>query len=127
MRFEFTTSGKFSDTLKWLDDVKDKVPTKTMQAIGKEGVSKLAAGTPKGETGETAAGWGYTVEKTSNGAELSFHNDAHPETAVNVAMLIQYGHGTGTGGYVPPTDYINPALKALFDSAGDRIAKEMFE
>ena len=74
MRFEFTTSGKFDNTLKWLDDVKDKVPTKTMQAIGKEGVSKLAAATPKGETGETAAGWGYTVEKTSNGAELSFHN-----------------------------------------------------
>ena len=127
MRFECRTSGKFNNTLKWLDDVKNKVPTETLKAIGKEGVTKLSAATPKGETGETAAGWGYTVEKNSSGAELSFHNDAHPETAVPVAMLIQYGHGTGTGGYVPPIDYINPALNALFDSAGDRIAKELFE
>ena len=127
MRFEFTTSGMFNNTLKWLDDVKNKVATETLKAIGKEGVTKLSAATPKGETGETAAGWGYTVEKNSSGAELSFHNDAHPETAVPVAMLIQYGHGTGTGGYVPPIDYINPALNALFDSTGDRIAKELFE
>lgn len=126
MRIDITTSGDFKATTKWLTESKNKVPTKTMNALGKQGVQALKNATPKGETGETAAGWTYKVEKTSRGAELSFLNNAHPELNVNIARLIQFGHGTGTGGYVQPIDYINPALNGIFKSMGDRIAEEVF-
>lgn len=126
MRVDITTSGDFKNTISWLNETKNKVPTSTLNSIGREGVNALKAATPKGETGKTAAGWSYRITKNRSGAELAFINNSHPETQANVARLIQLGHGTGTGGYVPPIDYINPALRSQFNSAGDRIAKEMF-
>lgn len=125
MRIDITTSGDFKATIAWLNDAKGKTPTTTMNALGKEGVRALSGATPRGDTGETAAGWEYRLEKTATGSELAFVNNSHPEAYVNVAKLIQLGHGTGTGGYVPPIDYIRPALNSLFSTAGDRIAKEM--
>lgn len=127
MRIDVTTSGDFNNTIKWLNEAKDKVPDSTLRNMGREGVAALRSATPKGETGETAAGWDYVVTKRKYGAELAFTNNAHPETQANVAKLIQFGHGTGTGGYVPPRDFINPALRGLLSTAGDRLAKEMFK
>lgn len=127
MRIDVTTSGDFKQTISWLNKSKDRLPTKAMHAMGKEGVSALRSSTPKGDTGQTASGWSYTVENNKNGAMLAFVNNAHPHTRVNVARLIQFGHGTGTGGYVPPIDYINPALRSILSTMGDRIVKEVIE
>lgn len=126
MRIETTSSGSFQNTTNWLSQSMNKSPETALNNIGNEGVAKLKNATPRGETGQTASGWDFRVKRLSTGAEVAFINTAHPESAVNVAKLIQFGHGTGTGGYVPPRDYINPALKDTFNSAGDRIAKEMF-
>lgn len=127
MHVEFTTSGDFEATISWLKRSKDRVPMSALNDMGKEGVGALKGSTPKGETGQTAAGWSYRVSRISVGAELAFVNNAHPETGVNIARLIQLGHGTGTGGYVQPIDYINPALKSVLGDAGTRLAKEMFK
>lgn len=127
MRVDITTSGDFRNTVRWLQDTSKKMPLQTLQSLGREGVESLGAHTPVGETGQTAAGWSFKIVHMRTGAELQFLNNAHPETYANVALLLQLGHGTGTGGYVQPIDYINPALSKVMNTAGDRLAKEMFK
>lgn len=126
MRIDIATSGDFKNTISWLEGTKNKTPRQSLNELGKQGVSGLKAKTPKGVSGLTAAGWQYKVQTTRNGAELYWYNNSHPGVSANVARLIQLGHGTGTGGYVPPVDFINPALRPTFGSAADKIAKEMF-
>lgn len=125
MRIDITTSGEFRNTISWLNDTKNKLPVSSLNDIGRRGVASLKASTPR-DTGLTAAGWQYKVARNRSGADVVFYNTAHPSSA-NIAMLIQYGHGTGTGGYVPPIDFINPAMRPIFNIAGDQIAKEMFK
>jgi hypothetical protein len=73
----------------------------------------LSAATPV-ETGETAHSWTYEVRQSKGSYEIVWKN-THVVNGANIALLIQYGHGTGTGGYVPGRDYINPAMKPVFD------------
>lgn len=109
--------------MKWLAKVSNpsSKPEKSFREIGELGVNALKSATPK-DTGDTSEGWFYKIEKK----QVIFYNRAHPQTRIPVALLIQYGHGTKNGGYVPPIDYINPALESIFRTAGDLIAKEMY-
>lgn len=125
MNIGMTTQGDFKNTEAWLKRVAQGDPSSAMKSLGSEGVSKLAAGTPK-DTGETASGWRFKVQRTSSGYDLIWYNVAHPRSSANVAKLLQLGHGTGTGGYVPGRDYINPALKPVF-SKGDKLVKELIK
>lgn len=127
MRVSFETSGGFENALSWLRKTKDRIPTSALNNVGRSGVAALKSATPTGETGGTAAGWDYQVDRNSSGAEVSFTNNAHPGESVNVAKIIELGHGTGTGGYVPPNPYIKQAMAPVFSKAGDQIAKEMFK
>lgn len=124
MKLDITTSGNFNNTIKWLNKA-NKIPTRTLNTMGREGVRQLQRKTPI-DTGVTARSWGYVITTDRSGAELGFVNYHRPYGA-DIARMIQLGHGTGTGGYVPPIDYINPALRGLFSKAGDQIAKEMFK
>ena len=81
------------------------------------------AATPA-RTGKTASSWSYEIIKADNKYELTFNN-ANVNRGENIAILIQYGHGTATGGYVPPTDYINPALSDIFKSLGEEIVRSL--
>lgn len=80
---------------------------------GRVGVDALSRATPR-ETGETSTSWGYQVSVGRGKASISWFN-THVDDGVNVAVIIQYGHGTGTGGYVQGRDYINPAMRPVFD------------
>lgn len=92
-----------------------------MERYGQSGVEQLAEATPK-KTGLTSESWTYTINKSKSGYELAFNNTNVVDGA-NVAILIQYGHGTGWGGYVQGTDYINPVIEPLFQSMVDEINK----
>lgn len=127
MKVTFDSMGNFENTINWLKQSSNKVPSNTIRDIGREGIASLRANTPIGETGETARGWDVVVETNNNVTEISFVNKAHPESPVNVAKLIDTGHGTGTGGYVPPQPYIRQAMESIFKNAGDKLAKEMSE
>lgn len=94
---------------------------KNLDRLGNEGVLALAAATPV-ETGKTASSWYYTIEFQNEWVNLSFCN-SNVNKGVPIALIIQYGHGTGTGGWVEGRDYINPALKPIFD----KIAKDAWE
>lgn len=117
MRISFTEKGNFEATTGWLNRVSRIDPTDAMQSLGQEGIASLRAATPV-DTGQTASGWAVEIEETRKGVEMSFVNRAHPYTSTNVAMLIELGHGTRTGGYVPPKPYIKGALTNVFSKAG---------
>ena len=96
-----------------------------LRKYGQAGVEALAAATPK-DTGETAASWSYEIVQTRNGYSI-FWNNSNVNRGVNIALILQYGHGTGTGGYVRGIDYINPAIRPVFDEIANAAWKEVTE
>jgi len=86
-----------------------------LHQYGAAGVSALAAATPV-DTRETANSWYYEITKGDGGYTLVFRN-SHVEDGQTIAVLLHYGHGTRTGGFVPGRDYINDAIQPIFDQA----------
>lgn len=126
LKVSFESKGDFSGSLEWLESLTSRDPTSTVNKMGEEGVKALASNTPK-DTGATAAGWGYKVETKNHVTELSWVNNAHPNLNVNLATLIELGHGTRNGGYVSPRPYIQKSMDPIFNNAGDRLLKELTE
>lgn len=92
-----------------------------IERIAQEGVRALAAATPV-RTGFTAQAWSYKIIEYGDGLSIEFHN-SNVNQGYHIAVLLRYGHGTRNGGYVPPNDFITPALKPIFD----RIANEAWK
>jgi hypothetical protein len=101
------------DMSKWLTKVKDKKLRNILATAGDRGVAALRANTPVG-TGKTAASWQYKIKQTKRGVKIVWYN-THIVSKVPIAIILQYGHGTRQGGYVQGRDYINPAMKPIFD------------
>lgn len=116
--------GDFKKTFKFLRAMKEKQFLKNLDKYGQMGVDALSAATPK-RTGLTAESWTYDI--TDNGEQLiiSWNNTNVQKGYYNVALMIQYGHGTGTGGWVEGIDYINPALKPVFNKIADAVWMEI--
>lgn len=112
-----TTSGSTKNMDEFLKNaVKEDSVLNVLKNFGDAGVAALQAATPM-DTGATALSWGYEIVKEKKGVSLYWTNtNASPGSNVRVAVLIQYGHGTGGGGYVQGIDYINPALRSIFES-----------
>lgn len=108
-----TQKGDFSKTVKFLKKNKEKKFLKKLNKFGEIGVQALADATPK-RTGTTAASWGYEIV-ISNGSASIIWTNTNNNHGVYIAVLIQYGHGTRNGGYVQGIDYINPAMRPIFD------------
>lgn len=107
------SSGSYSNIERWLNRMKTQEIFATLNRFGAEGVSALSAATPV-DTGLTAASWSYEIRKTRTSYTIVWKN-SHMAGGAPVAILLQYGHGTGTGGYVQGRDYINPAMRPIFD------------
>lgn len=119
----FTTSGHFQDTERRLGRMAKADISAILNVYGKIGVEALKAHTPV-DTSGTANAWSYEVAKKGRGWQLSWHNQ-NGSSDTPIAIMLQYGHGTGTGGYVPGRDYINPAIKPVFDEIKAAIWKEV--
>lgn len=117
----FSATGDFKRTYKFLNNVSEAKIFKTVSKVADEGVRALAAATPQ-DSGLTAASWAYTVKIASGSAVITWTN-GHVVDGTPIAIILQYGHGTGTGGYVQGRDYINPAMRPVFD----RIANEVWK
>lgn len=120
------TSCDFSKTIKHferLENLNKKTLIDILRKYGDAGVAALEKATPM-DTGETASSWSYSIVEGDGEATLSFNNSAQNE-GIPIAILIQYGHGTGTGGYVQPNDFINPAMKPIFQKIADDAWKEV--
>lgn len=95
----------------------------TLKKYGEEGVKALRDATPK-DSGKTADSWGYEIQKTSTGYSVIWTN-SNINKGVQIAIILQYGHGTGTGGYVEGRDYINPATRPVFDALAEEAWREV--
>lgn len=109
----FRQQGDFSKLTRYLERVKEAVRLGDLDKYGREGVAALASATPV-DSGLTANSWYYKIENKNGSATISFHN-SNIQNGVPIAIILQYGYGTGTGGYVQGRDYINPAIQPIFD------------
>lgn len=121
--FTVKTNGDFSKTTRFLERAKKAIKISDLDKYGREGVNALKSMTPI-NTGNTANSWYYTIEN-SNGKIIISFNNSNIQNGVPIAVILQYGHGTGTGGYVQGRDYINPALRPIFDSIATNAWKEV--
>lgn len=119
-----SNTGDFRKTFKFLKTMKEKRFLKNLDKFGQMGVDALAAATPK-RTGLTAESWTYDISDDGEQLVISWNNTNIKKGYYNVALMIQYGHGTGTGGWVSGIDYINPALKPVFDKMADAVWMEV--
>ena len=108
-----TSKGDFSNTFRFLKKMDNFQITKILDKYGKMGVNALANATPL-DSGKTTESWGYEISVKKEGATIHWTN-TNQNNGVYIAVILQYGHGTGTGGYVRGVDYINPAIRPVFD------------
>lgn len=115
--------GDFNNTRRFFKRFLEARFLKNLNKYGQEGVEALAAATPT-DTGKTASSWYYEISRSGSSFSISWAN-SHVNDGVNIAVIIQLGHGTGTGGYVAGRDYINPAIRPIFDRIAQDIWKEV--
>lgn len=119
----FRHKGDFSKLTKFLERAKEAARVGVLDKYGREGVAALASATPV-DSGETAASWYYKIENKNGTATISFYN-SNIQNGVLIAIILQYGHATGTGGWVEGRDYINPAIQPIFDMIVDSAWREV--
>lgn len=119
----FSHKGDLSKSTSYLQKLKHLVRASDLDKYGREGVAALASATPI-DSGQTANSWYYEVDIRPGLVTLSFHN-SNIQNGVPIAVILQYGHGTGTGGWVEGRDYINPAIQPLFDKMANDLWKEV--
>lgn len=124
IKIQMSQKGDFKKTFKFLKTMKEKEFLKNLDKFGQAGVDALSAATPR-RTGLTASSWYYEIEDNGDQLTITWNNSNVEKGYYNVALMIQYGHGTGTGGWVSGIDYINPALKPIFDKMVGDIWEEV--
>ena len=123
MKISFSSKGDFSKTIKFLNKMKNVKINNILSKYGKIGVNALSQATPK-DSGVTSRSWNYKIEVNNNNASIVWYN-TNVVKGVNIAVILQYGHGTRNGGWVEGRDYINPAMKPVFDKIADQVWKEV--
>lgn len=115
--------GDFKNLSSFLEKTKEKLNLGLLDKYGREGVAALQAATPK-DTGKTSESWYYKIERKNGSVSLTFHN-SNQNKGIPIAIILQYGHATGNGGYVEGVDYINPALRPIFNKIAEEAWKEV--
>lgn len=123
MAVYFTQKGSFTRTEKFFNFLLNRNYLNILDRYGRMGVSALRSATPK-DTGYTADAWNYEIVNEKDTVRLIFTN-SNVNKGQNIAILLQYGHGTRNGGYVQGRDYINPVLQPLFDDMADACFREV--
>lgn len=118
-----TSRGDYSKATRYLERLKETARIGILDKYGKKGVQALADATPK-DTGKTAESWEYDIVQRKGGVSLQFYN-TNVNDGCPIAIILQYGHGTRNGGYVEGRDYINPAIRPVFDEMAEELWKEV--
>lgn len=113
----YKLSGSTQRTQTFLRKMQQGGLFNNLDSLAQRGVTALAAATPK-STGATAAAWTYEIERTRTKTSIYWKNSSNNE-GVPIVILLQYGHATGTGGYVQGRDFINDAIKSIFDEIAE--------
>ena len=115
--------GDFKKSITYMEKLKEAIHLNAFDKYGREGVNALSSATPV-DSGKTASSWYYKIERTKNTISIAFYN-SNVNKGVPIAIILQYGHGTGTGGWVEGRDYINPAIQPIFDKMAEEAWKEV--
>lgn len=119
----FKQRGDFSNLTNFLERSKEFLKRSDLDRYGREGVKALESATPV-DSGLTASSWYYKINHANGSVSISFHN-SNIQNGVPIAIILQYGHGTGNGGWVQGRDYINPAVRPIFDEIVHNAWKEV--
>ena len=119
----FWHKGDFSKTEKFFNSLLKLDYLNVLERYGQAGVAALASATPK-DSGLTAASWDYEITHNGKETTIAFTN-SNISNGVNIAIILQYGHGTKGGGYVAGRDYINPAIQPIFDKMANEAWREV--
>lgn len=119
----FKHKGNFEKTTKFLQRAKKREFYKNLEQYGERGVEALRAATPI-DTGETSRSWHYRIENTRDSVAIVWYN-TNVNQGVNIALMIQYGHGTPSGKYIRGKNYIKPAIRPIFQDIEDGVWKEV--
>lgn len=119
----FRQKGDFAKLTRYLVKTKDVMKKIDLDKYGKAGVAALASATPV-DSGLTANSWYYEIVRGNGTASITFYN-SNIHKGIPIAIILQYGHGTGTGGWVEGRDYINPAIQPIFDELAENAWKEV--
>lgn len=115
--------GNFKKLSSFLEKGKEVFNIGILDKYGREGVAALTAATPK-KTGKTSQSWSYEISRKNGSVALEFKN-SNRVNGVPIAIILQYGHATGNGGYVQGIDYINPALRPIFNKLAEEAWREV--
>lgn len=121
MKVQMSLTGSYKRTEDYLKRISKVNIVSLLNKCGAEGVTALRNATPI-DSGITAASWSYKVHSGKNGVTIVWSN-SHIVNGVPIAIILQYGHGTGTGGYVQGQDYINPAMRPVFEEIASTLQK----
>ena len=119
----FRQKGDFSKLNSFLEKAKEAAKLGDLDKYGREGVSALASATHV-DSGKTAGSWYYEIKRQNGSASITFNN-SNINNGVPIAIILQYGHGTRNGGWVEGRDYINPAIRPIFDKIVDNAWREV--
>jgi hypothetical protein len=119
----FRQKGDFSKLTRFFEKAKEAIRLGDLDKYGREGVAALSSATPI-DSGLTADSWYYEITNKSGSAMIGFYN-SNIQNGVPIAIILQYGHGTRKGGWVRGRDYINPAIRPIFDRIAHSAWKEV--
>lgn len=120
---KISQKGDFKKSITYMEKLKEAIQLSSFDKYGQAGVNALSSATPV-DSGKTASSWYYKIERTKNTISIAFYN-SNVNKGVPIAIILQYGHGTGTGGWVLGRDYINPAIQPIFDKMAEEAWKEV--
>jgi hypothetical protein len=118
-----SSPGSFERTRRFLERARSRELFSALEPLGRRGVDALSAATPRA-SGKTAGSWKYRIERNGRGVAIYWYN-TNVNQGAQIAVLIQHGHGTGTGGFVAGRDYINPAMRPVFDEIADEVWRKV--
>jgi hypothetical protein len=120
----FSSTGSFDRTQRFLDLLLHGNQFNSLEIFAQRGVAALAAATPT-ETGATAASWDFEIERNGSDVTIWWTNSHKDSQGTPIVIMLQFGHGTGTGGYVQGRDFINPAIEPIFNEIADSVWNEV--
>lgn len=115
------TVGSFDSTRRYLHKLSRGDFYPNLDGLAREGVAALSRATPI-ESSRAANSWDYTIQRERGSVTITWLNH-DIEEGFPVVIMLQYGHGTGTGGYVQGQDFINPAIRPIFNKIDDAVRK----
>lgn len=126
MRLTISSKGDFNNIRSWLSKTINKSPVPVLRQVADKGVTELSNNTPRA-TGETASSWTASIVSTKGHSEVAWINTAHPNAGANIAILIDRGHATKNGGYVPPKPYIKQSMRTVWNDVDSKVIKELLD